>query len=94
MPLLLLTAETDTICPPAVMVTPTFDMSAVQTFYGTLKDVNHLYILQTGGEENWPAIAWMRLWVYGDQGAKKYFYGEDCILCQDPWVNPQRKNWP
>jgi hypothetical protein len=35
----------------------------------------------------------LRLWVYGDQGARKYFYGSDCILCQSPWVNPQTKNW-
>jgi hypothetical protein len=31
--------------------------------------------------------------VYGDRGARKYFYGDDCILCQDPWLDPRRKNW-
>jgi hypothetical protein len=34
------------------------------------------------------------LWVYGDENAKKFFYGDDCILCKAPWTNPQRKNWP
>lgn len=93
-PLLLFTGTADDFVSAAQFVDPTFNASSVQTFYGTLKDANHLYILQTGGEENWPAVAWMRLWIYGDQGAKKYFYGDDCILCKDPWVNPQRKNWP
>ena len=39
-------------------------------------------------------VAWLRLWVYNDQGARKYFYGDDCVLCKAPWAMPQRKNWP
>jgi hypothetical protein len=39
-------------------------------------------------------VAWLRLWVYSDAGAKKYFYNDDCIACKAPWVvPPQRKNW-
>src|ERR1700745_2562449 len=34
--LLLLTSETDTFVVPATFVTPTFTLSTVQTFYGTL----------------------------------------------------------
>ena len=52
----------------------------------------HLYPLNDAGDERAPAIAWLRLWVYGDEGAKKYFYGADCTLCKSPWLDIQRKN--
>jgi hypothetical protein len=68
--------------------------STVPTYYATHTTANHLYPLGNAGDERAPAIAWLRLWVYADQEARPYFYGDDCILCQAPWVNPQRKNWP
>ena len=41
-----------------------------------------------------PAVAaWMRLWACGDEGARNYFYGDDCTLCSGQWTNPQTKNW-
>jgi hypothetical protein len=43
--------------------------------------------------ERAPTIAWLRLWTCGDQNAKKFFYGDDCILCRNPWTMPQRKAW-
>lgn len=103
-PLLLLTSETDTFVVPATFVTPTFNLSAVQTFYGTLSmaadtgNAGHLIpvdILPSAAnmDEHAAVIAWLRLWVYGDQGAMQYFYGDDCVLCKDPWTMPQRKNW-
>ncbi|HEX4476217.1 MAG TPA: hypothetical protein VH142_14125 [Polyangiaceae bacterium] len=108
-PLLLLTAQTDTFVTPAGFVTPTFDMSSVETFYGTLSSAadtsNEGHLIPVDGalslitstaanlDERAAVFAWLRLWVYADQGAKKYFYGDDCILCTDPWVMPQRKNW-
>jgi hypothetical protein len=52
----------------------------------------HLYPIGDAGDERAPGIAWLRLWIYGDEGAKKYFYGDDCILCKDPWTDIQRKN--
>ena len=73
----------------------TYDMSEVQTFLATLTDAPHAYIEQNGGGEQRPAIvAWMRYWIYADTGATDYFFGDDCVLCQEPWENPQRKNWP
>jgi hypothetical protein len=103
-PLLLITSETDTFVVPATFVTPTFNLSAVQTFYGTLSmaadtgNAGHLIpvdILPSTANmtERAAVIAWLRLWVYSDQGAQKYFYGDDCILCKAPWTMPQRKNW-
>lgn len=108
-PLLLLTAETDTVCTPAGMVTPTFDLSGVQTFYGTISMAadsgNQGHLIPVDGAlslitppelnmaERAAVIAWLRLWVYNDQGAQKYFYGDDCILCKAPWTMAQRKNW-
>jgi len=49
---------------------------------------------QQGGVERPAIIAWLRYWIYNDQGAKHYFYGSDCVMCAKPWENPQRKNWP
>jgi len=73
----------------------TYDASEVQTFLATLDGASHTYILGSGGGEQRPAIvAWLRLWVYGDEGARGFFHGDDCTLCVDPWTNPQRKNWP
>lgn len=73
----------------------TYEMSEVQTFLATLTGAPHAYIEQNAGGEQRPAIvAWMRYWIYGDTGATDYFFGDDCVLCQAPWENPQRKNWP
>ncbi len=95
-PLLLISSEMDDFVTPDGFVQPTFDLSNVQTFYGMYAgadDAGHLTPIFDAGPERAPTIAWLRLWVYGDQGAKQYFYGDDCILCKDPWTNPQRKNW-
>jgi hypothetical protein len=103
-PLLLLTSETDTFVVPATFVTPTFNLSTVQTFYGTLSmagdsgNAGHLIpvdLLPSSANmaERAAMIAWLRMWVYSDQGAKKYFYNDDCVLCKAPWTMPQRKNW-
>jgi hypothetical protein len=93
-PLMLLTGTADTFVSAAGYVTPTYNRSVVQTFYGTLVGAGHLAPLGNAGEERAPAVAWLRHWVYGDQEARKFFYGPDCILCKAPWTNPQRKNWP
>ncbi len=73
----------------------TYDTSEVPTFLATLTGAPHGYIESNGGGEQRPAIvAWMRYWIYGDTGATAYFFGDDCTLCDAPWENPQRKNWP
>lgn len=96
-PLLLFTSTGDTFVSADQFVTPNFEKSTVQTFYATLDmEVSHLYILDVNGgalEERAPTIAWLRLWLYGEESAEKFFYGDDCVLCQSPW-SYQRKNWP
>lgn len=73
----------------------TFTNSNVQTFLGIVTNADHGYIMQNNGGVQRPAIvAWLRYWIYNDQGGKKYFYGTDCVMCKSPWENPQRKNWP
>jgi hypothetical protein len=69
-------------------------MSDVQTFYATLtasgdpSDEGHLLpvsILDPNDPEYPPAIAWLRLWVYGDTGGMNYFWGgSSALLCQSP----------
>ncbi len=99
-PLLLLTSTDDGFVTKEGFVQPCYDRStAVPTIMATL-DVpgappsydGHLYPLGDAGPERAPAIAWLRLWVYGDEGARAYFYGADCILCTSPWTDIQRKN--
>jgi hypothetical protein len=91
-PLLQTTGTADTVGLPLQM--NTFEMSEVQTFLGTVNGADHGYIQQnTGGVERPAIIAWMRYWIYNDTGARHYFYGDDCVMCTSPWMNPQRKNW-
>ncbi len=72
----------------------TYDASNVQTFLATLTNAPHGEIEQNGGgEERKAIVAWMRYWIYNDTGARHFFFGDDCVLCTDPWENPQRKNW-
>jgi len=98
-PLLLITSTHDGFVTKEGYVQPCYVRSSkVPTIMATL-DVNeapsfagHLYPLGDAGDERAPAIAWLRLWVYGDQGGRKYFYGPDCLLCKDGWSDIQRKN--
>jgi hypothetical protein len=94
-PLLLFTSQTDNFVTASGFVTPTFQASAAQTFYATLttagdpSNLGHLLpvsILDPNDPEYAPAIAWLRLWVYGDQGGRDYFYGSDANLCKAPWT--------
>jgi hypothetical protein len=90
-PLLLFSGANDTVCTPDAFVQPTFDQSKVPTFYAVLDDADHLEPVLTGGREAAPTIAWLRLWVFGDENAKPYFYGSNCKLCSAPWTKPQSK---
>jgi hypothetical protein len=77
---------------------PTYAALDVQTFFGMVSGADHGYIQGTvngvpGGVETPAIVAWIRYWIYNDQGARRYFYGDDCVMCRSPWTNPQRKNW-
>ncbi|MEO6600862.1 MAG: hypothetical protein ABIQ16_13370 [Polyangiaceae bacterium] len=91
-PLLQTTGTKDTVGMPLQQAT--YTTSEVQTFLATLTGADHGYIQNAGGGEERPAIvAWLRYWLNGDQGAKHYFFGDDCVLCKAPWESPKRKNW-
>jgi hypothetical protein len=36
-----------------------------------------------------PITAWLRYWVNGDQGAKRFFWGDGCEMCKSPWITPE-----
>lgn len=96
-PLLLYTSTGDSFVNAEGYVTPNYEASTVQTFYATLLDesIGHLYILDNTGAaemERGPAIAWMRYWACGDQGARDQFFGNNCEMCVSPW-SAQRKYW-
>ncbi len=99
-PLLLFTSTADGFVTKSGFVQPCYDRSSVvPTILATLEIpgapadfLGHLYPLGDAGEERAPAMAWLRLWVYGDKGGEHYFYGPDCTLCRSPWTDIQRKN--
>lgn len=99
-PLLLITSTNDGFVTKSGFVQPTYDGSSkVPTIMATLNVpgatpdfAGHLIPLGDAGQERAPLIAWLRLYVYGDQAAKPWFYGDACTLCQDPWTDIQRKN--
>jgi hypothetical protein len=91
-PLLQTSGDKDTVGRP--MQQQTFDKSQVQTFFGTVGGADHGYIQSNNGGVQRPAIiAWMRYWINGDTGGRKYFWGDDCVCCTSPWIDPKRKNW-
>ncbi|WP_437601385.1 poly(ethylene terephthalate) hydrolase family protein [Sorangium sp. So ce590] len=91
-PMLQTSGTQDTIGLP--MQQKTYDMSQTQTFLATVMGADHGYITRDVGGVQRPAIvAWLRYWIYNDTGGKHYFYGDDCVMCTSPWVNPQRKGW-
>jgi hypothetical protein len=90
-PVLLFTGTADTIVAPS-MVDMSYATLTVPTFYANLTGATHMEPVMTGGRELAPSVAWLRLWVYNDTGAKVFFYGESCTLCVDPWTY-QTKNW-
>ena len=97
-PVLMLGGTADVMGDGRSWMAPSYEASQVQTFFGTVQGANHGYIQGSingvqGGVETPAIIAWIRYWVYDDQGAKHYFYGDDCVMCVSPWTNPQRKNW-
>jgi hypothetical protein len=98
-PLFLITSTADGFVTKSGYVKPCYDRSStVATWMATLdlpdapSFAGHLYPLDDAGVERAPAIAWLRMWVYGDQGGRTYFSGNDCLLCGDGWTDPQRKN--
>lgn len=97
-PILMLGGTADVMSDGRSWLAPSYEASKVQTFFGTVQGANHGYIQNSingvqGGVETPAIIAWIRYWIYNDQGAKNYFYGNDCVMCKSPWTNPQRKNW-
>lgn len=97
--LLLLGGTNDVMRDGRSWLAPTYDASQVPTIFSLVKDANHGYPSRSvdgvqSGVEAPAMIAWLRYWIYGDQGARNYFFGDDCVLCTAPWTDTQRKNWP
>jgi dienelactone hydrolase len=97
-PVLLIGGTDDVMSNGMSWLAPTYEALEVQTFFGTVEGADHGYIQGTvngvpGGVETPAMVAWLRYWIYNDQGAKNYFYGDDCVMCRSPWTAPKRKNW-
>jgi len=97
--LLLLGGTADVMRDGRSWLAPTYEASRVPTFFSLVEGANHGYPARTvdgvqSGVEAPAIIAWLRYWIYNDQGAKRYFFGDDCVMCTSPWTKTQRKNWP
>jgi dienelactone hydrolase len=97
--LLLLGGTNDVMKDGQSWLAPTYDASQVQTLFSLVDGANHGYPARTAdgvqsGVEAPAMIAWLRYWIYNDQDAKRYFFGDDCVMCKSPWTKTQRKNWP
>jgi dienelactone hydrolase len=97
--LLLLGGTNDVMRDGRSWLAPTYEASQVQTLFSLVDGANHGYPARTvdgvqSGVEAPAMIAWLRYWIYGDQDARRYFYGDDCVMCRAPWTSTQRKNWP
>jgi hypothetical protein len=58
----------------------------------TALPIGHLNVpteIAPGGRYIAPITAWLRYWVYGDQGAKDFFFGANCKVCTNPWITPE-----
>jgi hypothetical protein len=58
----------------------------------TALPIGHLDVpteIALGGQYIAPITAWLRYWVYGDQGAKNFFFGNNCKVCTSPWITPE-----
>jgi dienelactone hydrolase len=97
--LLLMGGSNDVMRDGQSWLAPTYEASQVQTFFSLVDGANHGYPARTvdgvqSGVEAPAMIAWLRYWIYNDQDAKRYFFGDDCVMCNSPWTNTQRKEWP
>ena len=97
--LLLMGGSNDVMRDGQSWLAPTYEASQVQTFFSLVDGANHGYPARTvdgvqSGVEAPAMIAWLRYWIYNDQDAKRYFFGDDCVMCNSPWTNTQRKTWP
>ena len=97
--LLLLGGTEDVMRDGRSWLAPTYEASQVQTFFSLVEDANHGYPARAvdgvqSGVEAPAMIAWLRYWLYNDQNAKQYFFGDDCVMCDSPWTDTQRKHWP
>lgn len=97
--LLLLGGTNDVMRDGRSWLAPTYEASQVQTLFSLVDGANHGYPARTvdgvqSGVEAPAMIAWLRYWIYGDEDARRYFYGDDCVMCRAPWTSTQRKNWP
>jgi dienelactone hydrolase len=98
-PVLLLGGTNDVMRDGQSWLAPTYEASQVQTFFSLVEGANHGYPARAvdgvqSGVEAAAMIAWLRYWIYNDQGAKRYFFGDDCVMCKSPWTKTLRKNWP
>jgi dienelactone hydrolase len=97
--LLLLGGTDDVMRDGRSWLAPTYEASQVPTFFSLVEGANHGYPGRTvdgvqSGVEAPAMIAWLRYWIYNDQNARQYFFGDDCVMCNSPWTSTQRKHWP
>ena len=87
-PVFVFISDTDGLCAPDTCAQVVFDDSDVQSFVADLTGSNndgHVIPITSPQLETPGAMAWLRLWAYGDQGGKAFFWGSNATLCASPW---------
>jgi hypothetical protein len=54
--------------------------------------IGHLDVLgelSASGRYVAPITAWLRYWINGDDGGKRFFWGDGCEMCGSPWIAPE-----
>jgi hypothetical protein len=87
-PALFLTGDAD--LNPAGVRTQ-YDNAKVPAAFGSLKMSNHVTMMEEAERMAPEVLAWFRYQLLGDEVAKKWYVGSDCVLCKDSeWVYAQK----
>jgi hypothetical protein len=86
-PVLLLTGTQDVITDVRTTLTTLTEAPAMMTGL----PITHIEAGNefTTGRYVAPITAWLLYWAYGDDDAKRYFWGADCEMCKSPWITPE-----
>jgi len=60
-----------------------YNAARVPAAFGSLKMANHITMMTEYKREAPEVVAWFRYQLLGDEEAKGWFVGSDCVLCKD-----------
>ncbi|MFJ5782010.1 poly(ethylene terephthalate) hydrolase family protein [Streptomyces hydrogenans] len=82
-PMFYLAGQRDLTVWPALVKALYRDSSHLPAVYGEVRGAGHLSSIGDGGDFRAPTTAWLRFWLMGDENARGFFFGPDCVYCGD-----------